>query len=54
MTNAVIAGHVRTPFSFACKGALKEVRPADLAGNALKVHVSHAAFQRGRAAKRSE
>ncbi|MGF6767900.1 acetyl-CoA acyltransferase [Paraburkholderia sp. GAS199] len=33
--SAVIAGYVRTPFTFAKKGALREVRPDDLAAVAL-------------------
>ncbi|RFU49180.1 thiolase family protein [Paraburkholderia sp. DHOC27] len=33
--NAVIAGYVRTPFTFARKGALKDVRPDDLAATAI-------------------
>ncbi len=36
MTSAVIAGYVRTPFHFARKGALAEVRPDDLAGLVVK------------------
>jgi acetyl-CoA acyltransferase len=36
MTNAVIAGYAHTPFTFARKGALKDVRPDDLAAVALK------------------
>lgn len=36
MTQAVIAGYVRTPFTFARKGALANVRPDDLAAIALK------------------
>lgn len=36
MTNAVIAGYARTPFTFANKGALKDVRPDDLAAVAVK------------------
>ena len=36
MTQAVIAGYVRTPFTFARKGALAGVRPDDLAAIALK------------------
>lgn len=35
MTNAVIAGYVRTPFAFARKGALIGVRPDDLAAVAI-------------------
>lgn len=35
-TEAVIAGYVRTPFTFARKGALAGVRPDDLAAIALK------------------
>lgn len=35
-TQAVIAGYVRTPFTFARKGALAGVRPDDLAAIALK------------------
>ncbi|MEI6001068.1 thiolase family protein [Paraburkholderia bengalensis] len=33
--NAVIAGYVRTPFTFAKKGALRDVRPDDLAATAM-------------------
>ena len=36
MTSAVIAGYARTPFTFAKKGALKDVRPDDLAAVAVK------------------
>src|SRR5271154_2558285 len=36
MVDAVIAGYTRTPFTFARKGALKDVRPDDLAALALK------------------
>ena len=36
MSQAVIAGYVRTPFHFAKKGALAEVRPDDLAAIAIK------------------
>jgi acetyl-CoA acyltransferase len=36
MTNAVIAGYARTPFTFAKKGALVGVRPDDLAAVAIK------------------
>ena len=36
MQQAVIAGYVRTPFHFARKGALAEVRPDDLAGLVVK------------------
>lgn len=36
MTDAVIAGFARTPFTLARKGALKDVRPDDLAAIALK------------------
>lgn len=36
MTQAVIAGYVRTPFTFARKGVLATVRPDDLAAVALK------------------
>lgn len=36
MSNAVIAGYVRTPFHFARKGALADVRPDDLAATALR------------------
>ncbi|WP_026471061.1 thiolase family protein [Alkanindiges illinoisensis] len=36
MTQAVIAGYVRTPFTFARKGALATVRPDDLAAVVLK------------------
>ncbi|HVJ51728.1 MAG TPA: thiolase family protein [Aliidongia sp.] len=36
MTQAVIAGYVRTPFHFARKGGLIGVRPDDLAATALK------------------
>lgn len=36
MNNAVIAGYCRTPFHFARKGALIEVRPDDLAAIAIR------------------
>lgn len=36
MTRAVIAGYARTPFHFANKGKLAEVRPDDLAAIAIK------------------
>ncbi len=36
MTQAVIAGYVRTPFTFARKGALIGVRPDDLAATAIR------------------
>ncbi|HEY4029998.1 MAG TPA: thiolase family protein [Caulobacteraceae bacterium] len=36
MQQAVIAGYVRTPFTFARKGALTEVRPDDLAALVVK------------------
>lgn len=36
MNQAVIAGYVRTPFTFARKGALIGVRPDDLAATAIK------------------
>ena len=36
MKNAVIAGYVRTPFSFGGKGELTKVRPDDLAATAVK------------------
>ncbi|WP_235524680.1 hypothetical protein [Sphingomonas sp. Leaf230] len=39
MTDTVIAGYVRTPFTFARKGALKDFRPDDLAAIALKALV---------------
>jgi acetyl-CoA acyltransferase len=39
MAQAVIAGYVRTPFTFARKGALIGVRPDDLAATALKALV---------------
>ena len=39
MTQAVIAGYVRTPFHFARKGALAGVRPDDLAATAIKALV---------------
>jgi acetyl-CoA acyltransferase len=39
MTQAVIAGYVRTPFTFAKKGALAGVRPDDLAGIVVKALV---------------
>jgi acetyl-CoA acyltransferase len=39
LTNAVIAGYVRTPFHFAKKGGLSGVRPDDLAAAAIKALV---------------
>ncbi|MDR3513796.1 MAG: thiolase family protein [Caulobacteraceae bacterium] len=36
MTQAVIAGYARTPFHFARKGALAQVRPDDLAAAAIR------------------
>ena len=36
MTNAVIAGYVRSPFTPARKGALAKVRPDDLAAQVVK------------------
>jgi len=39
MSQAVIAGYVRTPFHFARKGALAGVRPDDLAATAVKALV---------------
>ncbi len=36
MTNAVIAGYVRSPFHFAGKGALARVRPDDLAAQVVR------------------
>jgi acetyl-CoA acyltransferase len=39
VTNAVIAGYVRTPFQFARKGRLAGVRPDDLAAVAIKALV---------------
>lgn len=39
MTNAVIAGYVRTPYHFAHKGKLIEMRPDDLAAIAIKALV---------------
>ena len=39
-TQAVIAGYVRTPFTFARKGGLVGVRPDDLAATALKALIS--------------
>ena len=39
MAQAVIAGYVRTPFTFARKGALVGVRPDDLAATVLKALV---------------
>lgn len=36
MTETVIAGFARTPFTFARKGGLKDVRPDDLAAIALR------------------
>ncbi len=35
MTNAVIAGYVRSPFSFASKGELTKVRPDDMAAQVI-------------------
>lgn len=40
MSKAVIAGYVRTPFHFARKGALAEVRPDDLAAVAIRALVA--------------
>lgn len=40
MSNAVIAGFVRTPFHFAKKGRLVSVRPDDLAAHAVKALVA--------------
>ena len=42
MTDTVIAGYVRTPFTFARKGALKDVRPDDLAAIAIKALIERA------------
>jgi acetyl-CoA acyltransferase len=42
MSQAVIAGYVRTPFHFARKGALAGVRPDDLAATAVKALVERA------------
>ncbi|MDD3763134.1 MAG: thiolase family protein [Nevskiales bacterium] len=42
MTQAVIAGYVRTPFHFARKGALAGVRPDDLAAIAIRALVDRA------------
>ncbi len=42
MAQAVIAGYVRTPFTFAHKGGLIGVRPDDLAATAVKALVSRA------------
>src|SRR4051812_24592630 len=39
MQQAVIAGYVRTPFHFARKGALAQVRPDDLAATAIRALV---------------
>ncbi|HEY0917414.1 MAG TPA: thiolase family protein [Solimonas sp.] len=39
MTNAVIAGYVRTPFQFARKGRFADTRPDDLAAVAIKALV---------------
>lgn len=39
MTNAVIAGYVRTPFAFARKGPLAATRPDDLAAIAIRALV---------------
>ena len=36
MKNVVIAGYARSPFTFAQKGALKEVRPDELAAEVVK------------------
>ncbi|MDX2223242.1 MAG: acetyl-CoA C-acyltransferase, partial [Rhodospirillaceae bacterium] len=36
MSNVVIAGYVRSPFTLANKGALKKVRPDDLAAAVVK------------------
>ena len=36
MPNAVIAGYARTPFHFAKKGGLTQVRPDDLAAAAVR------------------
>ena len=36
MNQAVIAGYVRTPFTFARKGGLIGVRPDDLAATAIR------------------
>jgi acetyl-CoA acyltransferase len=40
MKNAVIAGYVRSPFTPAGKGALREVRPDDLAAQVVKALVA--------------
>ncbi len=42
MTQAVIAGYVRTPFHFARKGALAGIRPDDLAAIAIRALVDRA------------
>jgi acetyl-CoA acyltransferase len=40
MTNAVIAGYVRSPFHFAAKGGLARVRPDDLAAQVTRALIS--------------
>jgi acetyl-CoA acyltransferase len=45
MSNAVIAGYVRTPFHFARKGELAAVRPDDLAALALRGLVTRLAIE---------
>jgi acetyl-CoA acyltransferase len=40
MTNAVIAGYVRSPFQFAGKGSLARVRPDDLAAQVVRGLIS--------------
>src|ERR1700693_1690901 len=40
MTNAVIAGYVRSPFHFASKGGLARVRPDDLAAQVVRGLIS--------------
>jgi acetyl-CoA acyltransferase len=42
MTGAVIAGYARTPFTFAHKGALIEMRPDDLAAATLRAVIDRA------------
>ncbi len=47
MTQAVIAGYVRSPFHFASKGALIRVRPDDLAASVVKGLVEKSGIDAG-------
>src|SRR5690349_18220852 len=47
MTKAVIAGYVRSPYTFAHKGALFETRPDDIAATVLRALVDRSGIDPG-------